>query len=153
MRFLLFVLFAAFAMPALAQQERECRGKQAIDLGDGAAGCILKVDRTTITTTLTRDDGAGSKTKRNSSPLINVALFGAYSDQKPVIGNRIKAVCRAMLPQLAPSSGQVSSHRIVVVLVWPRVANPGTLVPKSEAEVAVHPAYTSGKCRGVKFFG
>ncbi|MEO1557315.1 MAG: hypothetical protein AAFS01_12850 [Pseudomonadota bacterium] len=153
MRILLFVLFAAFAVPAVAQQERECRGKQPIDLGDGAAGCLLEIGTTSITSTRTRDDGASSKSTRNVTGRIDVALFGAYSDNRTVISGRMKAICRSLLPQVQQELAELRYNRIVINLVWPRVENPGTFIPKSELEFAVQPAFTSAQCRGVRFFG
>ncbi|MFL4472013.1 hypothetical protein ACERZ8_19805 [Tateyamaria armeniaca] len=149
--FLIFTLL--LALPAAAQQERECRGKQAFDLGDGSYGCLQEVGTSQITTTRTRDDGASSSVRKNATGKIEVLMFGEYNGSRQVTGNRIKTICRTFLPTLQAELTDLSYHRIVVVLIWPRIENPGNYVPKAEAKVAVQPGFSSAQCRGVKFFG
>ncbi|MEM6372254.1 MAG: hypothetical protein AAF727_05685 [Pseudomonadota bacterium] len=151
MRALLFPLFLLLATSAFAQQERECRGKQGIDLGDGAAGCLLELGTTNLTTTTTRDDGASQKVRKRVTGLIEVALFGAYSPSKQVTSQRIRAVCQTFLHGLQERLGDQKYSRIVIVLFWPRIENPGTFVSKDRSKVAVQPAYSSAACRGVKY--
>ena len=153
MRVFLTIILFVLALPAAAQEERECRGKKAFTLADGAYGCLEEVGTTDITTTRTRDDGASSSTRRNSAGLIRVLMFGDYAASRQTTGNRIRNVCKTFLPDLQAAEPGVRFNRVVVVLVWPRVANPGDYVPKSDAQVAVQPGFSSGACRGVKFFG
>ncbi|WP_223422992.1 hypothetical protein [Tateyamaria pelophila] len=152
MRSLLAVFLLVFALPAFAQQEPECRGKQPFDLGGGVTGCLLDVGTTEITKTRTRDDGASSSTRDNTAGQIRVLLFGAYDGSKRVISRRITAVCKAFLPNLKAEMAGTRFHQVVVVLVWPRVANPGDFVPVANSKVAIQPAFSSAACRGVKFF-
>jgi len=147
----LFLLL--LAAPAVAQQERECRGKQAFDLGDGSYGCLEDVGTSQITTTTTRDDGASSSVRKNETGRIEVLMFGAYNGSKQVTGARIKAICQTFLPNLRAKLPDAKFYRIVVVLIWPRIENPGDYVPKSDANIAVQPGFSSAKCRGAKFFG
>jgi len=153
MRKLIAVFFILLAVPAFAQQERECRGKKPFDLGDGAYGCLQELGTTAITTTTTRDDNASSKSRRNTAGRITVLMFGDYSDSRSVISSRAKKVCRAFLADFNAENPNLRPHRIVIDLIWPRVENPGTFVPKDQAKVAVQPSFSSGRCVGVKFFG
>ena len=153
MRAIFITFFVLLAVPALAQNERECRGKQAFDLGDGAYGCLFEVGSTSITTTTTRDDGASSKQKSNGAGRIDVAMFGAYTESKRVTSARIRTICQTFLPALKAEAPNAKYHRIVVRLFWPRVENTGDMVPKDQSEIAVQPAFTSGSCRGVRYFG
>ncbi|MEO0402974.1 MAG: hypothetical protein AAF214_11415, partial [Pseudomonadota bacterium] len=84
---------------------------------------------------------------------IVVLLFGEYNGSKQVTGTRMKKVCQAFLPALQAELANTKYHRIVVTLVWPRVANPGDYVPASASKVAIQPGFSSAKCRGVRFFG
>lgn len=152
MRFILTVLVVCFAFPALAQQERECRGKQVFDLGDGSNGCLLEISTSAIVTTLSRDDGASSKVSRNETGRIVVAMFGAHSSSRQVIGNRMRTICRTFLPQVKEDLAGKRFNRIVIDLVWPRVANNGDFIPVSQSEIDVQPAFTSASCRGIRFF-
>lgn len=153
MRAISIILFVLLALPAFAQNERECRGRQAFDLGDGAYGCLFEVGSTSITTTMTRDDGASSKQRSNDAGLIDVAMFGAYTESKRVTSARIRTICQTFLPALQADTPGSNYHRIVVRLFWPRVENTGDMVPKDQSEIAVQPAFTSGTCRGVRYFG
>ncbi|WP_299554008.1 hypothetical protein [uncultured Tateyamaria sp.] len=153
MRFILTVVFVCFAVPALAQQERDCRGKQAFDLGDGAYGCLLDIGSTSITTTLTRDDGASSKSSRNAAGQIDVAMFGTFSGSRQVVGKRMRGICQTFLPTIKQELAGQRYNRIVIRLFWPRVANSGDFVPKSRSEIEVQPAFTNANCRGIRFFG
>lgn len=153
MRFVLMIILVVFALPAAAQQERECRGKKPFDLGNGAYGCLLDLGTTQITTTLTRDDGASSSSRRNQAGHIRVLVFGEYNGSRQVAGARIKAICNTFLPDLKAAIPDVRYHRVVVAMIWPRVANPGDFVPVSRSKVAVQPGFSSASCRGVKFFG
>ena len=152
MRPLLAVFLFVFALPAFAQQERECRGKQPFDLGSGVSGCLLDVATTEISTTRTRDDGASSSTRGDVAGQIRVLVFGAYDGSKSVVSPRVTAICKTFLPNLKAELANTKFHRIVVVLIWPRVANPGDFVPVSNSKVALQPAFSSATCRGVRYF-
>lgn len=152
MRIVFTFLFLFLAFPALAQQEKECRGKQAFDLGDGAYGCLLDVGTSKIITTRTLDNGARPSTKDDVSGKIEVLMFGGYSGSKPTIGARLKTICRTFLPNLKAAVPDQKYHRITSVMKLPRVANPGDFVDKSVTEVAVQPAFSSGSCRGIRYF-
>lgn len=152
MRSLLAVFLIFFALPAVAQQERECRGKQPFDLGNGVYGCLLDVGTTEITTTRTRDDGASSSTRGNVAGQIRVLMFGDYDGSKQIVSRRVSAICKAFLPNLKAELTNTKFHRVVVILIWPRVANPGDFVPVSTSKVAIQPAFSSATCRGVKYF-
>lgn len=153
MRIFLFILFTVFAVPAVAQQERECRGKQGFNLGDGAYGCLFEAKAGSLTTTTTRDDGASQKVKSRETGFIRVAMFGNYSASRQTTGKRITAVCQTFLPNLKEAMTGKRYHRIIVALVWPRIENPGDFISKERSEVAAQVAYTSATCRGVKFVG
>ncbi|MBV7408939.1 hypothetical protein [Maritimibacter sp. DP1N21-5] len=153
MRYILTVLVMCFALPAMAQQERECRGKQAFDLGDGSYGCLLEVGTSSITTTLTRDDGASSRSSRNAAGEIVVAMFGSHSGSRQVVRNRMLAVCRTFLPRVKQELSGRNYSRIVIQLVWPRVKNTGDFVSVSSTSVDVQPAFSNANCRGIRFFG
>lgn len=153
MRALLVFLLMIFAVPAVAQQERECRGKQPFDLGGGVSGCLLDVGTNEITTTRSRDDGASSSTRDNVAGQIRVLMFGAHDSSRRVINGRITAVCNAFLPALQAEPSNKSFHQIVVVMIWPRVANTGDFVPVAQSKADVQAAYSSAKCRGVRHFG
>ncbi len=152
-RVLAVILFMICALPAVAQQERECRGKQPFDLGDGVSGCLLDVGTNEISTTRTRDDGASSSTRDNVAGQIRVLMFGAHDSSRRVINRRITAVCNAFLPTLQTELVGASFHQVVVVMIWPRVANTGTFVPVEQSKVDVQAAYSSARCRGVRHFG
>ena len=152
MRCLLTIFCLFLALPAVAQQERECRGKAAFKLGDGAYGCLYDVGTSAITTTMTRDDNASTRVRKNATGKIEVLMFGPYDGSKRVAGTRIKAVCRTFLPNLQAAIPNMRYHRIVVALIWPRVKNPGDYVSASQSEVAVQPGFSSAKCHGVRFF-
>ena len=152
MRFVLMIVLVVFALPAAAQQERECRGKKPFKLDDGAYGCLLEVGSARITTTTTRDDGASSSTKRNQAGQIQVLMFGPYNGSRQVAGSRIKALCKTFLPDLKAAQPNVRYHQVVVAMIWPRVENPGDYVAASRSKVAVQPGYSSAQCRGVRFF-
>lgn len=153
MRTLFTVLFVMMALPALAQQERECRGKQAFDLGDGAYGCLFEVGTSEITTTLTRDDGANSSARTNQTGKIEVLMFGEYNGSKRVTSARLKTICQTFLPNLRAALPDVKYSRIVLAMIWPRVENPGDFVEKSRSKVAIQPAFSSASCRGIRYFG
>lgn len=152
MRPLLAALLFLIAVPAYAAQERECRGKTPFDFGNGVSGCLLDLGAGEITSTRTRDDGASSSSRQNVVGQIRVLLFGNYDGSKQVVRQRVSAVCKAFLPQLKAEMGDKRFHRVTVVLIWPRVANPGDFVPTATSKVAIQPAFSSSACRGVKFF-
>jgi len=144
-----FTLFLGLlALPAHAQQENVCRGKQPFDLGDGAKGCLLDLGSTSITTTRTRTDGGTTKpsSKSAAAGMISVALFGAYDPSKKIQSPRIKKVCRTFLPNLKAASKGASYNRVVVQLIWPAVVS-------STSAPIVQSAFSNGYCRGVRFFG
>lgn len=153
MRLLLAVFLIAFALPAAAQQERECRGKQPFDLGNGVYGCLFDVGTGEISTTRSRDDGASSSTRERVAGQIRVLMFGNHSTSKRVIGPRVTAVCNAFLPTLQAELPNVNFHRVVVVLIWPRVANTGDFVPVANSKSDIQLAFSSARCRGVRYFG
>lgn len=153
MRHLFVILFLICALPAAAQQERECRGKQPFDLGDGAYGCLQKLGLGGITQTRTRDDGASSSTRNTKTGQIEVLMFGTYKGSKQATGQRIRAICNAFLPGLQAAIPNTSYHQIIVVMVWPRIENPGDYVAKDRSKVAVQPGFSNAACRGVRFFG
>jgi len=153
MRTLLIVLFVAFAIPAIAQQERECCGKQSFDLGGGAYGCLLEAGFGWLTTTTTRDEGASQTVKANEKGLIQVAVLGTYGPSKQTTSKRITAVCKTFLPNVQQAMQGKRNNRIIVGLVWPRVENPGDFVSKERSDIAAQVAFTNAKCRGVQYVG
>ena len=140
-------------MPAVAQQERECRGKQSFDLGGGTYGCLIEAGSGSLTTTTTRDDGASQTVKANETGFIQVAVFGTYSPSKQTTSKRITAVCKTFLPNVQQAMQGKRYHRIIVALVWPRVENPGDFVSKERSDVAAQVVFTNAKCRGVQYVG
>ena len=153
MRVILALIFVVFALPAFAQQERECRGKQPFDLGDGAYGCLMDVGLSTITTTRTRDDFASESSTRNQAGQIRVLMFGAHSTSKRVISPRLRAICKTFLSTLKAEQANAKFHRVIVVMIWPRVANTGDYIPVATSQEDVQLAFSSDTCRGVRYFG
>mmetsp|Transcript_27766 Transcript_27766/g.51717 ORF Transcript_27766/g.51717 Transcript_27766/m.51717 type:complete len:154 (-) Transcript_27766:2078-2539(-) len=153
MRALLVILFMIVAVPAVAQQERECRGKQPFDLGGGVTGCLLDVGTGEITMTRSRDDGASSSTRDSVAGQVRVLMFGNHSGSRRVIGQRIASVCKAFLPTLEAELEGTRFNRVVVVLIWPRIANTGDFVPATTSKAEVQMGLSSAKCRGARFFG
>jgi hypothetical protein len=141
-RAIVAMFFVCMALPAAAQQERECRGKKAFDLGDGSYGCLLEVAMSTITTTTTYDDGGSSKptSRAKQAGAIVVAMFGTQSSSNQVNSARMKTICQTFLPDLKAAHPNNRYRRIILRLVW----------PKTET---VQAGFSSAKCKGVRFFG
>ena len=153
MRAIFITLFVLLAVPAFAQNERACRGKQAFDLGDGAYGCLFDVGTTSITTKATRDDGASSKQIPNGAGRIDVAMFGAYTDPKRVTSARLRTIYQTFLPALQAETPHSNYHRIDVRLLWPRAENTGDMLPTDQSENAVQLAFTTDTRCGARCFG
>ncbi|MEP5631941.1 MAG: hypothetical protein ABJP79_08670 [Tateyamaria sp.] len=153
MRVILAFIFVVFALPAVAQQEQECRGKQAFNLGDGAYGCLEEVGTSSITTTQTRDDAASEQIRSNQVGLIRVLMFGTHGSSRQVVGSRLRTICQTFLPTFNAQATGRKFSRITVAMVWPRVANKGDFVPVTTSQVDVQVAFSNGKCRGIRFFG
>lgn len=118
MRILLIILVACLAMPVAAQQSSVCRGKPALDLGDGAKGCLLGLGPATFTRTARRDDGQ-SRSSKTRAGMIVVAMYGAYSDSWSVKTPRVRAICAKFKDALAKELAPAKVNKIGVRIEWP----------------------------------
>lgn len=153
MRALLITIFAFLALPALAANERECRGKQAFDLGDGAYGCLIKIGVTSITTTRTRDDGASRRSSSEANVIIDTVLFGTFDRSRQVIKARTKAICRAFNEQAKKEMASVRGKKIVVQMKWPNEPPNRVVYSTTGGErfcKKVQGGFSNARCRGAR---
>ena len=140
MRILIPLVCIFFALPVLAQQN-PCRGKQGFDLGDGAKGCIALIDTDSITTTVTRDDGASTRSNRQLQARVVAFMSGANSDKRSVQRKRLLAICKTALPAVRSELAEVRYNRIILVMDW-----------RGEGG-GFQAGFSSKDCRGFRFFG
>lgn len=153
MRTLIVLVTFCLALPALAQQSAECRGKQTFDLGAGTTGCLLEVRQTKVTKTVRRDDGLGSSHSRGAI-LIKVALLGEYTEAWPTMTPRMRQICNLFLEQAKQQLGATSVRTVVVEKTWPNVAWPAS-TPRYKTirwRTPRQAAMMNRNCRAVKYF-
>ena len=153
MRKIITLFFILFAVPVFAQQERECRGKKAFDLGDGSYGCVFEVGETVLTRTTTRDDGASTKSRRNSVGFIDALVFGNYAASKVTAGNRMKALCKTFKADVDAAMKGQSYTSTIVRLVWLREKDLKANTSGGQDRGVAQTAITSSTCRGIRFIG
>lgn len=141
MRLLLTCILLVLALPALAQQGNPCRGKQGFDLGDGAKGCLALIDTGSITTTITRDDGASQRSNRRQQARVVAFMSGTNSDKRSVQRKRLLAICKTALPAVQTELAGVNYNRIILVMDW-----------RGEGG-EFQAGFSNAKCQGFKFFG
>ncbi|MEP1537128.1 MAG: hypothetical protein ABJQ34_09990 [Paracoccaceae bacterium] len=152
MRKILTLIFVLFALPVFAQQEPECRGKKAFDLGDGSYGCVFEVGGTSLTHTTVRDDGASTRSNREQAGYIDVRIFGNYVASKRTAGNRMKAICKTFKADVdAVMKGQ-KFDSIIVRFAWLREKDSKSNAAGNRDLGIVQAAFTSSTCRGIRFF-
>ena len=151
MQKMLTFLFILFALPLAAQQERECRGKKAFDLGDGAYGCVHEIGTTTLTETVYRDDGASTRSNRQSAGFIDVRIFGKYVESKRTAGNRMKAICKTFKSDVDAVMEGKRFVSIIVRFVWLNEGNSDANGQGSQDRGITQTAFTNANCRGVRF--
>ncbi len=150
-KFLVLALMA-LATPVFAQQQQqpECRGKSYFQLSGGNYGCALKVGSGNYTHTTTWDDGFTSKTKQVQSAVIQVALFGPFTDNGAKVKSRITALCKAFDGAVKQEMQGKHYTDVIVVMHWPRVDGPkgsdGKPAPARQA------GFSTSKCRGANLF-
>ncbi|APX10979.1 hypothetical protein BWR18_04190 [Tateyamaria omphalii] len=152
MRYVLTIIVVLLAFPAWAQQGAVCKGKQSFTLGDGTSGCLLDIRATSITKTLTRDDGQSRSNSRNAA-LIEVAMFGRFNSQWRVSTPRMKEVCNIFRQTATASFPGKPPKSIVVRMLWPDVPNPErNAFVRLRSKVANQAAFMNGSCRSIKYF-
>ncbi|WP_415403713.1 hypothetical protein [Tateyamaria sp. SN3-11] len=151
-RYLLAIVLMCLALPAMAQQQSVCRGKQSFKLSDGSSGCLLGAGESTIKRSVLRD-GQISKTNTRGAATIGVAMFGQFNPKWRVSTPRMKEVCTLFSDAAIKSVPNGNPKSIVVQMIWPDVPNPSKhkhLLRKSR--FANQTAYMSKSCRSVNYF-
>ena len=158
---LIFLMF--FAVPALAQQEPECRGKKGFKLGDGAYGCLLEIVDSSMSRTQSRSLNGGKihSSSQTAAGLI-VAIFGDYDKSRRVTDSRLRQICKTFRGDVKAAMGGKSYRKVVVRMYWPRIAAPKTRFAGQKNAIAIfrvnngplsQSAYMSQKCTGIGHFG
>ncbi|MEO9518066.1 MAG: hypothetical protein ABJH45_12985 [Paracoccaceae bacterium] len=153
MQKIITLFFILFALPVFAQQERECRGKNFFDLGDGSYGCVFEVGDTVLTRTTVRDDGASTKSRRNRVGFIDTLVFGNYTASKLTAGNRMKAICKTFKADVDAFMKGQSYSTIIVRLVWLREKDSKANAADGQDRGIEQTAFTNSSCRGIRFIG
>jgi hypothetical protein len=152
MRYLFACIFMMLALPAAAAQPgKECRGKQTFELSDGTTGCLLQLDTTNITRTLSRDDGQ-SKSQKKQAVLSVVGLYGKFDTRMRVTSKRMKEICTAVMPAMQQKNGGRTPQQIVVQMVWPGVGLPKP-TRANGGQYLNQVAELNSSCRSPQYFG
>lgn len=139
MKALVFASFAVLALPVAAQAQ-SCRGIQAFDLGGGTKGCVVSIQENQITTTITRDDGASERVRRNAQPLVGAVMSGPVPANKGVVKKQMVEMCKLTQDKVQAQFADLKYNRIILVMDWQKAGG------------EVQAGFSSAKCRGFKFF-
>ena len=121
MRYLFACIFMMLALPAAAAQpSAACKGQQSYALSDGSTWCLLHSDKTTLTSTLSRDDG-NSKSSSNQAHIFVVVMNGAFSKRMGTSEKRMKEICQVMRSK-SPDlfAGRTQDRNIIVSMLLAR---------------------------------
>ena len=152
MRYLLAILCITLALPAAAATtNKECRGKKAFELSDGTSGCLLEIKETTVTSTLSRDDGQ-SKSRKAEAVLVAVGLFGSFDTNIRVTSKRIQEVCSILKGEVAQGNGGAMPKNVIVHMVWPGVQLPKPTRANGGQYLNQVPQLNKS-CRSPQYFG
>ena len=139
MRVLFFISCLMLALP-MAAQAQSCNGKQAIDFGGGAHGCVVEIAEGSITSTRTRDDGASSRSANKATPLVAAVMTGPVPASRGTVKKQMLAMCKVTQAKVSEQFAGKKYHRIILYMDW------------SKAGGEVQAGFSSDKCRGFKFF-
>lgn len=152
MRYLLAILCITLALPlAAATSNKECRGKKTFGLSDGTTGCLLEVKETSITSTLSRDDGQ-SKSRKTGAVLVAVGLFGQFDTNIRVTSKRMGEICSLLKEDVAKGNGGTMPRNVIVQMVWPGVQLPEP-TRANGGQYLNQAAQLNKSCRSPKYFG
>ena len=153
MRYLFTCIFMMLALPAAAAQpSAACKGQQSYALSDGSTWCLLHSDKTTLTSTLSRDDG-NSKSSSNQAHIFVVAMNGAFSKRMGTSEKRMKEICQVMRSK-SPDlfAGRTQDRNIIVSMLWPeKAAAEG--IQKLDHRFPNQAAAMTKKCSALRHFG
>ena len=138
------------SLPAAAQAASECRGKKTFKLSDGATWCLIYKGETTVTNTLSRDDGQ-SKSKSTDMPVFVVAMDGTFKKSMGKSEKRMKEICQRLQVTNADAFTGGKRARVVVSMLWPEKARAEG--KKATARFANQAGSVNTTCRSVRLFG
>jgi len=153
MRYLFACLLMAAALPAAAAQpSAACKGQQSYALSDGSSWCLLHSDKTTLTSTLSRDDG-NSKSSSSQAHIFVVAMNGAFSKRMGTSEKRMKEICQVMRSK-SPDlfAGRTRDRNIIVSMLWPEKAAAEGL-SNLDHRFPNQAAAMTKKCSALRHFG
>ncbi|MBL4769106.1 MAG: hypothetical protein JKY94_15580 [Rhodobacteraceae bacterium] len=148
MRSVLMIFLVFFALPALAQQEPECRGKKGFTLGDGAYGCLLDIVDSSMSRSQSKALNGGEihSSSQIAAGLV-VAIFGDYDKSHRVTNSRFRQICKAYRDEVKTAMVGTPYRKVIVRMYWLRLAVPNSTDPLAQT------AYMSKKCTNVGRFG
>ncbi len=150
MKYLFPFLLMAFAAPVVAQESRECRGKESFQLSDGSSGCVLGVGTTTISSKVTVD-GVEMRNRKSDSALVVVAMAGEFDTKRRVTSRRLKEVCSHSMAAVQQKFSGEPYKYIVVGMKWPGKTMPRASVANG-GKFLNQAAYLTTKCRSPQYF-
>lgn len=151
MRSVILIFLMLFAVPALAQQEPECRGKKGFKLGDGAYGCLIGLGEGNMTKSTRRE--SDPDVRHSSSQfvaVVDVNIFGNYDKSRRVTNSRVRQICKAFSGDVKTAMVGKPYLKVIVRMFWPRIAAPKK--QGSNTTPLVQEAYMSQKCTNVGHF-
>lgn len=152
MRAIILILLMLFAVPALAQQEPECRGKKSFKFGDGSYGCLLKIEESGMTRSQSKRYGFGTiHSSSQSAALVIAAIFGDYDKSRRVADSRLRKICATYAGDVKKAMAGKPYSKVIVRMYWPRIAAPKK--QGSNNNPLYQQAYMSQKCTGIGHFG
>lgn len=140
MRVLSLALTAMLVLPVAAHSQ-SCRGDKAFDLGGGVKGCVVTIEKSAITTTLSRDDGASSSSRRAVQPMAAAVMTGPVPANRGQVKKQMMAMCKFVQADVASTFAGTKYNRIILVMDW------------REAGGELQSGFSSAKCKGFRFFG
>jgi len=139
MRGLAFVSCVMLSLP-IAAKAQSCRGEQAFDFGGGARGCVVKIGEGDIISTMTRDDGASSRSSSKAEPLVAAVMTGPVPTNRGTVKKQMLAMCKVTQAKVSEQFAGRKYHRVILYMDW----------RKSGGELQA--GFSSNKCRGFRFF-